>query len=301
MTSPPVLLLVFNRPEVAARLLDAVRAARPERLFIAADGPRPHRPDDVVRCEATRRVFDAIDWPCRVEKLFRDDNAGLDLAVISGISWFFTQVDAGVILEDDCLPAAEFFPYANELLERYAGNERVMHISGLNMRPDVAFTLHSYFFARAGHIWGWATWRRAWERFDREMPAWPAMRDAYTRSASPLQRALRRKFAAAYAGRKRTWARVWYYSVARHDGLAVVPSTNLVRNIGFDGDATNTQGGTHPLRIERTGRLTFPLDHPTDLTPNAAYERLLARYHRGSYLKRAREFAGWAVGRSRLK
>lgn len=301
MTSPPVLLLVFNRPEVTARLLDAVRAARPERLFIAADGPRRDRPEDAGRCEATRRVFDAIDWPCRVERLFREDNVGLDLAVISGISWFFTQVDAGVILEDDCLPAPELFPYSHELLGRYADNERVMHVSGLNMRPETAFSPHSYFFTRAGHIWGWATWRRAWDRFDRGMSGWPAMRDAYTRSAPPLQRALRRKFAAAYAGRKRTWARVWYYSVARHDGLAIVPSTNLVTNIGFDGDGTNTRGGAHPLRVGTSRRLTFPLDHPPGLAPNAAYERLLARYHRGSYLKRAREFAGWAVGRSRLK
>jgi hypothetical protein len=133
------------------------------------------------------------------------------------------------------------------------------------------------------------------------MSEWPAMRDAYARSASPLKRALRRKFAAAYAGRKRTWARAWYYSVARHDGLAIIPSANLVQNIGFASDATNTRGSAHPLRIEHAGRLTFPLDPPPDLTPNAAYERLLARYHRGSYLKRAREFVGWAVGRSRLK
>lgn len=300
MTSPPVLLLVFNRPDVARRLLDAVGAARPARLFVAADGPRPGRPEDEARCAATRAVFSHVEWPCELQTLYRDTNLGLQAAVISAITWFFTHVEAGLIFEDDCLPAPDLFPFAGELLDRFAGDPQIMHISGLNMQPDETFSPHSYFFARVGHIWGWATWRRAWQRYDVRMSDWPAIRSRFGLGAPPLGRALGRKFASAYSGRKKTWSRVWYYTVARHDGLAIVPSVNLVRNIGFGPDATHTTGGWHPLRREEAGGLRFPLDHPRDRTPNEDYERLLARYHNGSYAQRLREYAWMAVDRVRL-
>src|SRR5687767_1244817 len=97
MRAPAVLLLVFNRPAVARRLLAAVRAARPDQVFIAADGPRPDRPADAALCASTRDVFTHIDWPCQVQTLYRDTNLGLTPAVISAITWFFDHVDGGVI------------------------------------------------------------------------------------------------------------------------------------------------------------------------------------------------------------
>ncbi|MGH9387808.1 MAG: hypothetical protein ACRD2N_26415 [Vicinamibacterales bacterium] len=297
MDAPPVLLLVFNRVAVAGRLLDAVRLARPARLFIAADGPRPDHPEDQDLCRQARAVFGEIDWPCRVETRFQERNLGLKMAVISAVSWFFDHVEYGIILEDDCLPAPDFFPLAGELLERYASDPQIMHVSGLNMQPRDSFGPHSYFFAEVGHIWGWATWRRAWRLYDVTMADWPAMRHAFGLCAPPLRRALGRKFASAYAGRKATWSRIWYYTMFRHAGLATIPSVNFVQNIGFGPAATHTTGDWHPLRLEAFGRMRFPLDHPSDRTPSAAYHRHLARYHAGSYAQRVRELAWIAADR----
>jgi hypothetical protein len=301
MTCPPILLLVFNRPAVAARLLDAVRPARPARLFVAADGPRPDRPGDADLCARTREVFRQVDWPCQVATLYRETNLGLQAAVISAISWFFSQVEAGVIFEDDCLPSADFFPFAGELLDRFANDTAVMHISGLNMRQDESFSPHSYFFTRVGHIWGWATWRRAWQRYDVTMADWPSIRSRFSLRSPPLERALGRKFAAAHARRKATWSRIWYYTVAKHQGLAIVPSVNFIRNVGFGPEATHTTGSSHPLRHDRAGGMVFPLDHPAERTPNAAYERHLAHYHNGSYAQRVREYAWMAVDQMRVR
>ena len=308
MPAPPVLLLVFNRPDITSRLLDAVRVARPARLFVAADGPRPERPGDADLCRRTRALLAGIDWPCRLETLYRDTNLGLQAAVTTGISWFFEHVDSGAILEDDCLPAPDFLPFAAEVLARHAGEPRIMHVSGLNMRPAERFSPHSYFFAEVGHVWGWATWRRAWRLYDASMAAWPAMRRRFDVAAPPLRRVLGRKFASAHANRKRTWPRIWYYTMARHDGLAIIPSVNLIRNVGFGDDATHTRRRRHPLRLEATGRMAFPLDHPPDLAVNARYQRHLARYHAGSYARRASETMwsgidmlrrGWRAARSR--
>jgi hypothetical protein len=158
-----------------------------------------------------------------------------------------------------------------------------MQVSGLNMRPGERFSPDSYFFARVGHIWGWATWRRAWRLNDPNMADWPSMHRQLAAGASRLQRVLGRKFASAYAGRKKTWSRVWYYTIALHSGLAIIPSVNMVSNIGFGEDATHTKGDRHPLRLDTTGKMSWPLSHPQQIVVNTRYERLVTRYHKGSY------------------
>lgn len=294
VASPPVLALVFNRPALTGQLLDALRAGQPAQLFVAADGPRPEVPDDGARCQQTRELFREIDWPCEVRKLFRERNVGLQEAVVSAIDWFFEHVTAGIILEDDCLPSPDFFPFAGELIDRYAETPQVMHISGLNMRPDDSFEPYSYGFAGVGHIWGWATWRRAWQLYDPTFADWRAVCYESGRHASQLRRVLGRKFASADAGRKFTWARAWYYTTVRHHGVAVVPSVNLIRNVGFGADATHTSGKNHPLRRDKWGSLKFPLLHPPHLRTNVPYERRLARYHRGSYRRQASDL-WWSI------
>lgn len=284
-----MLVVLFNRPEVTRRLLDALRSAQPSQLFVAADGPRAGHPTDVERCRQTRDVIDEVDWPCTVHTLFHDANLGLKNAVISGIDWFFEHVESGIILDDDCLPAPDFFTFAGELLDRFALVPQVMHVSGLNMAQEKSFSPHSYFFGEVGHIWGWATWRRAWALYDDDLTDWPAMRREFGHGASPLRRALGRKFASAHAGRKTTWARSWYYTMARHAGLAIIPSVNLVQNIGFGADATHTTTARHPLKQELSGEMTFPLDHPPHLVTNVRYQRRLAGYHARSYRRRAQE------------
>jgi hypothetical protein len=219
--------------------------------------------------------------------------------MVDAIDWFFTDGDAGVILEDDCIPAPDWLRFAGELLDRYAQVPRAMHISALNMRAGERFSDHSYFFAEVGHIWGWATWRRAWELYDPTLAAWPAMRPQFTRGATPLRRMLGRKIASAHAARKVTWSRCWYYTMLRHRGLAVIPAVNLVENVGGGADATHPTRRRHPLRRPVTAGVQFPLDHPTELVPNARYERHLARYHARSYSARVREAARVAASWAR--
>ena len=162
----PILFLIFNRPQLTARVFAAIREAQPSQLYVAADGPRSNRPGEADLCEQARRVINGVDWPCEVKTLYRQENLGCRQAVSSAITWFFDNVEAGVVLEDDCLPIESFFRFCSELLIRYRDDTRIGMISGNNHGFRIYDDSLSYSFSKHGAIWGWASWRRAWRLYD---------------------------------------------------------------------------------------------------------------------------------------
>lgn len=296
---PPTLLVVFNRPGVAARTLSALAASAPAVLYVAADGPRAGHATDAARCAEVRALVQhGISWPCEVRTQFHDTNLGLQRAMVTALDWFFEHETAGVILEDDCVPGPDFLPFAGAMLARWADDPRIMHVSGATAASSAQRRrgAHvSYHFARGGTVWGWATWRRAWRTFDRSLADWPKLSASFNADPSPLQRALAAKFASAHAGRKWTWPRAWYWSIARQHGLTIVPVANLVQNIGDDVDATHRHGARHPLR-RPAETLAWPLVHPERVEVDPDTERWLAHYHHGSWRRRLDDarYAWWA-------
>ena len=276
----PIALFVFNRPDLTAKVFETVRAVRPPVLFVSADGPRPDRPDDVRLCREAREIVQGVDWPCEVRWNFSEKNLGCGVAMSRGISWVFEHVDRAVILEDDCLPDQSFFPFCNELLERYEDDSRIMQVAGSNLSaPKDAFAGSSYSYASFPLIWGWATWRRAWEHYDFEMGSWPAFRDTGMLGglhARPQRRTqLRREWNHIYAGNG-TWDHQWQYAVMSGHGLSIYPSTNLVSNLGFRADATQTTGAGS-LAAVPVVPIEFPLIHPPLVAHNPQLERFLER------------------------
>jgi hypothetical protein len=264
MVTPPVLILAFNRPDETRAVIESLRPACPRQLFFAVDGPRPGNAGDTAAVSAVRSLAGSIDWPCEVRTLFREENLGCKAAVSAAISWFFEHVDQGIILEDDCVAHPSFFRFAAELLDRYRADERVMMISGDNFQPG-AWTAHSYYFSRYTHIWGWATWRRAWKLYDHRMTAWPEMRDG-----GWLVDILRDEAAAdywtgifeeTYRERNASWAYRWMFSAWSQSGLSVIPNVNLVSNIGFSELATHMRRDSS-LSGMRRAEMAFPLVHP---------------------------------------
>jgi hypothetical protein len=276
----PVLLIVFNRPEKTQRMFDAVRAAAPRRLFIAADGPRPGHPDDPDRCERTRQVFSGIDWPCEVRTRFQDRNLGCKRGVGTAIDWFLSEVDAGIIVEDDCVPTVDFFPFCAELLDRYRDAAEVMMIGGHNPLGAWDGGEASYVFSRTSPIWGWGTWRRAWAHYDETMARWadPRARKA-VRARMPRTefRITSQRFDLVYEERRDTWDFAWAFATLIAGGVSVIPARNLVANIGFDDEATHTKLKWSNEDSVPTHPLAFPLVHPSSTTPDAGFERALFR------------------------
>jgi hypothetical protein len=261
-----LLFLVFNRPEPTARVFEAIRRARPSRLYVAADGARAGRPEEAERCAATRRIATAVDWPCEVKTLFRDRNLGCKHAVSSAIDWFFENEAEGIILEDDCLPDPSFFPYCDQLLEHYRDDERVALISGDNFQFGARHGDASYYFSRYVHIWGWASWRRVWQHYDREARNWPAFqaRGGLGKVLGSRPREIRHWehiFSAVHAGRIDTWDYQLNLAIWSHGMVSVLPQQNLISNIGFGADATHTNGVSKFANMA-VEPMAFPLRHP---------------------------------------
>lgn len=273
----PVLFMIFNRPETTRRVFAAIRAARPLRLYIAADGPRQHTQGEDALCAATRDIAKQVDWPCEVKTLFRKRNLGCAMAVSSAITWFFSHEEEGIILEDDTLPHQDFFRFCDTLLEYYRNDSRVMHISGNNFQLGLRRGEGSYYFSRFAHIWGWATWARAWRHFDLHMPG---VREFLENELPSVMQDpsgyeyFRTSLLAVLRGALNTWDFPWSYAVMRRKGLCAMPNHNLVRNIGF-------QAGTHCRSgsiWEHVSVRPMPhIVHPASMQPDAAADDFTSR------------------------
>ena len=271
----PVAFLIFNRPDTTAQVFAAIRQARPPKLLVVADGPRTGRPGEADLCAATRAIVDGVDWPCEVLKNFADQNMGCKQRIASGLDWVFREVEEAIILEDDCLPHPDFFPFCEKMLQRYRDDERVMMIGGTNYLLDRLDIEESYCFSRYFAIWGWATWRRAWAKYDLAMDEWPRYKAAGTlKSFYPqrfMQRFVSNMFDGARTGRLATWDIQWFYSCLFSNALCIIPRVNLISNIGLVG--THTSGDTRNNAFPVYGLPSDGMRHPATVSPCSLYDQ----------------------------
>jgi hypothetical protein len=267
--STPVLFLIFNRPDTTKKVFERIRGIQPRSLYISADGPRENRTDEDEKCREARKIIEKIDWECDIKTNFSEKNLGCRVGVSSGIHWFFSHVTEGIILEDDCLPDLSFFHFCETLLAYYRKDERIMHIGGVNFQDGRKRGSASYYFSKINHIWGWATWKRAWEKYDVNISGLRAEQHRF-REIYP-DRAMRiywqRNFELVYKKEKDTWDYQWQYVVSINNGLAILPNVNLISNIGFESNATHTTGGIHILANRPTESIDI-IRHPAQVDPD---------------------------------
>ena len=242
-----ILLIAWRRPEAVRQVLESIRAYAPARLFVACDGPNPQRPGEAEKVEATRALIEAeIDWPCQVERLYSEVNQGCRVGPWRAISWFFAQVEEGIILEDDCVPNPDFFLFCETLLKRYRHDERIWCVSGNNFQDGQWRGEASYYFSNIPLTWGWATWRRCWSHYDPAIKLWPKLRDSQLLMSifdDPSQiNYWSSLWQQTYdnADTVTWWDYQWLFACVINHGLTVVPNVNLVTNIGSGSDATHT-------------------------------------------------------------
>lgn len=275
-----VLFLVFNRPETTRQVFDAIRHAKPPRLYVAADGPRASRAGETQRAEQVRQIATAIDWPCEVKTLFREKNLGCKHAVSSGISWFFEHEEQGIILEDDCLPSQTFFWYCEELLNKYKEDNRIFHIDGCNFTGERYSGETDYDFSRYALIWGWATWRRAWKTYDInlhslfELQRFGVLRGYFGKKI--IEKYWLNNLYQTKAGFD-TWDYQWIATVWAQNGLVIRPAKNLIKNIGFDIDATHTKSRSVLFEKMKNEDFSFPLKHPQNFVANFNKDMMCSR------------------------
>ena len=259
-----VALFLFNRPELTAAVFDRIAQQRPMRLFLIADGPRTEA--DRSLCDAAREAVSHIDWDCEIHRNFSDVNLGCRRRMSIGIDWVFEHVDEAILLEDDCLPHPTFFRFCSELLDRYQDEDQIGMISGDNFQRGRRRTSDSYYFSRIPHVWGWATWARAWRHYDVTMRRWPQLRQTDWLDAClddpALAAAFTRIFDDTYHGRIDTWDYQWAFANWSRDALTILPEVNLVSNLGFGPAATHTTSLASPDAALPLSAMHFPLRHP---------------------------------------
>jgi hypothetical protein len=281
-----VLFLVFNRPETTAQVFEAIRKAKPPRLYVAADGARVTREGEAERVAKVRMIATAVDWSCEVKTLFREENLGCKYAVSGGITWFFEHEEQGIILEDDCLPHPDFFIFCETLLDRYTRDERVSVITGNNFQNGQQRGGASYYFSKYNHCWGWATWRHAWLQYQGDLPFWREWSQSSNWERimpDPVeQKYWNRIFERVCAGQIDSWAYPWAGSVWYRGGLTATPNVNLVSNIGFGPDSTHTTSADSMLAGMVTNSIG-ELRHPTTVSQDPFADRYVFDYTFGGH------------------
>ncbi len=279
MLQTPILFLAFNRPQHTRLALERIREARPARLYVHCDAARPQVAGEAEKVAEVRTVIrETVDWDCALNLLFRDTNQGLRQGVFGALNWFFEAEPYGIVLEDDCVPDRSFFRFCTELLEYYRDDEQVMHIGCSNLAEDyTAGREASYVFSRFSFVWGWAGWRRAWQKMSIDLDGldvWEQSGAIRNFTADPrAQTYMLDKFHVTRRRENNSWAYAWFYSILKNNGLCIVPKVNLVQNTGVGtAGATNTTAANEKARLQARA-ISFPLNHPVNREPDPKLEQ----------------------------
>ena len=270
----PIYLQIFNRPDLTRKVFAEIQKIRPLKLFITADGPRKNIINDKNKCAEARSMVKEINWECEVFTNFSDDNNGVYKSMTEGISWMFKHVDRAIILEDDCIPHFSFFRYCQDLLNYYEDDKRIALISGDNFQPTKKTTQYSYYFSRYLHIWGWATWKRSWDKTDFNMEYWPKYKKMKGLDSVFYRKHEReywyKYYQDVYEGKvEKNWDFMFALSSFMNNTMAILPNANLISNVGFGVDSTHLKY-KNKFQLIQLSEIKFPLDHPPFICRNVA-------------------------------
>jgi len=273
--SVPVVIIVFNRADLAELLLDRLSQFRLSKLYVIMDGPRDGNVKDVDERNKILSMLDRVEFSDCIESQIADDNMGCRDRIVSGLNWVFDQEESAIILEDDCLPSDTFLYFCELMLDKYKDDERVGIISGTNLIESSSED-NTYHFSKYCNIWGWASWRRVWNNYDVEMNL---LND---NNLQNLRGRFNYKYEYKYwcavfnqtkSGEIQTWDYQLWLSVWLNGQTSIVPSVNQIDNLGFGhADATHTSG-LHPAQHISARNVIFPLIDPHSMLPDAELDR----------------------------
>jgi hypothetical protein len=279
----PVLLIVFNRPESTEKVFSVIRNARPSKLYISADAPRPGNIEDEKKCSLVKKIIQKVDWNCKVFYRFSEVNQGCGPGPYNAISWALEGEDRVIILEDDCIPALSFFDYCSELLERYKNDTRIWIISGNQYNEEAVETPHSYFFSRYGHSQGWATWKRCWSTLDINMEKWPLIKqqDIFKAVFPSREETLffKKIYDHAFSNislNNHSWDIQFSFFLRSNNALSIVPKKNLVSNIGYLGTHSSRKLWFHDSEVDESYSIK---SHPDFILPDVNYDKYHFKHH----------------------
>ena len=276
----PLVIILYRRPRLVSELLAVLKAVRPSKIWLVADGPKNSREAELCR-QARSEAENAICWPCDVRRVYADANLGLKKRIETGLDQVFEIEEAAVILEEDCHPTPNFFLFCEAMLEKYRNEPKVGAISGNCFLPEKQVLVTDYYFSRYVHIWGWATWARAWKAYDRRRWAWPKQGfcKLFPNADRTEEAYWNRIFGRVASGELSTWDYCWISWFWMQDWVSITPAQNLVRNVGFGPDATNTRDVLVKTGMEREELLSPPFEGPIEIKADKKLDHAVFHNH----------------------
>lgn len=286
----PIALILFKRKDTVLRIVDQVRKVQPDRVYLLSDQGRTE--EEILRVQETREaIAHAIDWPCEVIKFYAESNLGVYKNIGLGAKRVFEKEDRAIFLEDDNYPEITFFQYADEMLERYADNERILWVCGTNYLTEYQnSTNDSYFFTQHLLPCGWASWKNKFlKNYDGELENLLAGEKKFFESyqSQALARQQWTSIIGEYNRKKQgknfiSWDYQMLFSLRANGLLGIAPCRNQIRNIGAD--VNSTHGGTSLNKIMTkrfcevpTKQLEFPLRHPTAIVQDKTFNKKIGK------------------------
>jgi len=277
--SIPVLIIIFKRPDLTEKLINRLREANIKELYVFADGPRNE--SEKNKCDETRAEIEKIDWDCKVYENYSDINLGCGKGPETAISWFFNNVESGVVLEDDCLPDISFFSFCSEVLEKYKNDYQVMFVNGSNFTAK-NYTSNTYRFSHLFNTTGWASWARAWRLYDNQMKGFNSLRsiNEFSRLFPDNYKYFMPLLQNVFDNKEKindVWDVFWATSCHINMGISIQPEVNLVTNIGFGREDSTHTKEIEEKRIVKSGKFKFPIQHPENRYINKIIDSQVVR------------------------
>jgi hypothetical protein len=282
----PVGFFIFNRPDLTTVVFKAIARARPKKLFVISDAAAKDADEEKVR--QCREIIERVDWDCEVIKKYPEQNIGARNSVPEGVQWVFSQVEDCIFLEDDCLPDQSFFSFCESLLEYYRDDERIVHINGGNFLFNQVPVSDSYYFSRYMFTgYGWASWKRAWKYYDLDMRSLPDFEEKnllnFVFDDPDEKEFWTRKFREVYSGELISYCYPIFFAGWSQSGLSIMPSVNLVSNLGFRADAVHTNTAYERMYLANIPRGSIQrITHPKFLVRHKDADRYLFEIYFGA-------------------
>lgn len=279
----PVAIFIYKRPQLVKDLILAISGYQPSKLYIVADGPKvDSKNNESQLCEEARRKAEVgINWGCEINKIYAPKNMGLRDRMQSGLDQIFANETEAILLEEDCHPMPDFFPFCQEMLQRYRNHAKVGGVSGTCFLSKKIELQSDYYFSRYLHIWGWGTWARAWQAYRSVEWTWPdgGFQDYFPNTSKAETDYWNKIYGHFKSGELETWDYPWMSYLWSKNMVSITPAENLVLNSGFGPEATNTKDKTMEAQIERKGRLLPPYHVPEGSERNISLDQETFRDH----------------------
>jgi GR25 family glycosyltransferase involved in LPS biosynthesis len=291
----PILYIVFNRPEVTEITFQKIKEIKPKKLYIVIDAARTDKKGEYLLVERVKNIVSQknINWNCELKYLVREENYGCKKNITTAISWALEKEDRLIILEDDIVITKAFIEFANEMLEKYKNTENVAMVSANNYTPLKSLK-SDYLFSNYGHIWGWATWKRVWSKFDVEVPdlEWTVANDlSDMKFVSKKEKKYYKHYFSMWLEKiksktENAWGPQFFFFRRQNNLLSIVPKVNLASNIGVFSSRTGIKAKKNNFYFESTENYKV-LKHPKEIACDVTYEKYHFKKHiLGSNFKR---------------